>query len=99
LKPTPVCAILLITVLTLGAPHAVGQNMSTAPIIIPPSPSLAARLRQALPFPEASLSQKMALSLGVAYSPARGFYLLTGAEAAEAPLRAEALRHTLQGTP
>ena len=95
----PKCAVLLVIVLALGAQHAVGQNMSTAPTIIPPPPSLAARLRQALPFPEASLSRKMALSLGVGYSPARGFYLLTGAEAAEAPTRAEALRRTLRGTP
>ena len=98
LKPTH--AVLLTAVLTLNAASAaVGQNTGTAPIITSPPPSLAARLRQALPFPEASLSRKMALSLGVGYSPSRGFYLLTGAEAAEAPARAEALRHTLRGTP
>ena len=94
LKPTH--AVLLTAVL---ASTAVGQNTGTAPIITSPPPSLSARLRQALPFPEASLSRKMALSLGVGYSPARGFYLLTGAEAVEAPTRAEALRRTLRGTP
>ena len=99
MKPRPVCAVPLVIVLTLGAEHAIGQNMGAAPTIISPSPSLSARLRQALPFPQASLSRKMALSLGVGYSPARGFYLLTGAEAAEAPLRAEALRRTLPVTP
>ena len=94
LKPN--FAVLLIIVLTLGAQRAIGQTMGTAPTITSPLP-LAARLRQALPLPKASLSQTMALSLGIGYSPARGFYLLTGAEAAEAPLRAESLRCTLRG--
>ena len=93
------CAVLLVIILTLRAPHASGQNMAMAPTITSPPPFQAARLRQALPFPEASLSHKMALSLGIGFSPARGFYLLTGAEAAEAPMRAEALHRTLRGTP
>ena len=99
MKPTPVCAILLISVLTLRASHSSGQNMAMAPTITSPPPFQAERLRQALPFPEASLSQKMALSLGIDFSPTRGFYLLMGAEAAEAPLRAETLRRTFRGTP
>lgn len=100
MKPTPLCAVLLVILLTLGGARAVASaDTGVAPTITSPPPSLLARLRQALPFPEASLSRKMALSLGIGYSPARGFSLLTGAEAAEAPLRAVALRRILRGTP
>jgi tetratricopeptide (TPR) repeat protein len=99
MKFSPACAVLL-TTLTLAATNAAcGQALFTAPPAARTKPALDTRLRQALPFPEASLSRKMALSLGVGYSPAHGFYLLTGAEAAEAPLRTEALRRTLGVTP
>ena len=97
LKPT--YAVLLTAVLTLGAMSAAAsEDTGVAPTTATPL-VLSARLRQALPLPEASLSRKMALSLGIGYSLARGFYLLTGAEAAEAPLRAEALLRSLRGTP
>ncbi len=100
MTPVPTWAVLLTTILTLGmAGTVLGQDTATSATITLPLPLLSAHLRHTLPLPKASLSRKMALSLGVIYSPTRGFYLLTGAEAADAPLRAKALQRSLQGIP
>ena len=64
-----------------------------------PESQFSARLRQALPLPEASLDRKMALSLGISFSPVRGFYMSLGAEAVEARPRAEVLRRILRRVP
>ena len=100
MTPSPTWATLLTTILTLGVAGTVlGQDTATSATIALPSPLLSAHLRHTLPLPKASLSRKMALSLGVIYSPTRGFYLLAGAEVADAPLQAKALRRSLQGIP
>ena len=62
-------------------------------------PSFPVRLRQALPYPDASMSRKMASILGVVFSSTRGFYLFTGADTAEARPRAQALRRSLKQFP
>lgn len=89
-------AAVLAAVLTGTAPSARGQSaVSADPTALPPAVS--ARLRQALPLPLHSLFRRMGDSIGVDFSPARGFHMALGAETAEMRPRAALLRRLLAG--
>ncbi len=89
-------AAALAAVLIGTAPSAWGQSAVTAaPTAL--SPAVSARLRQALPLPTHSLFRRMSNSIGVDFSPARGFHMALGAEMAEARPRAALLRRSLTG--
>ena len=73
-----------------------GQSAVTAaPTALPPAVS--ARLRQALPLPLTSLFRRMGDSIGVDFTPTRGFHMALGAETAELRPRAALLRRSLKG--
>jgi len=74
-----------------------GQSAVTAaaPTALPPAVS--ARLRQALPLPLHSLFRRLGDSVGIDFSPARGFHMALGAETAEMRPRAALLRRSLAG--
>ncbi len=61
------------------------------------SPAVSARLRQALPLPMQSLFRRMGDSIGIDFSPVRGFHMALGAETAEVRPRAARLRRSLKG--
>ena len=79
-----------------GTANASAQGHIAAAIPPALSPAVSARLRQALPLPMQSLFRRMGDSIGVDFSPARGFHMALGVETAEVRPRAARLRRSLK---